>query len=191
MAAFNISYSSCCQVCTDIHPAFFRCDDCEESLCQVAASIHQRGKITKSHVLKPFDSDPANGIFTSLMSQLAVPSPLITCPQHKEEFKYFDEDCKKLLCRDCAIVTHHGHRCSFIKDAADTKQVLLESSVQEARFQCDAIKKAEAEVSVVKSKLQEEYQQVHQAIGDLFDRVSSLSYNSYDNVISQLPLFIS
>jgi hypothetical protein len=76
-----------------------------------------------------------------------------------------------------------------MKDAAHTKQVLLESSVQEARFQCDAIKKAEAEVSAVKSKLQEEYQQVHQAIGDLFDRVSPLSYYRYNNLIS--PLFIS
>jgi hypothetical protein len=46
--------------------------------------------------------------------------------------------------------------------------------VQEARFQNDAIKKAEAEVSEVKSKLQKEYQEVHQVIGDLFDRVSSL-----------------
>ena len=196
MAAFHkssssTSTSSCCQVCIDIHPAIFRCDECEENLCQVAANIHQRGKSTKNHALRPIDTEAATDIITNLMSQLAVLSPLITCPEHREEFKYFDEDCKKLLCRDCAIVTHHGHRCSFIKDAADTKQVLLESSVQEARFQCDAIKKAEAEVSVVKSKLQEEYQQVHQAIGDLFDRVRSLSYNSYDNVISQLSLFIS
>jgi hypothetical protein len=72
------------------------------------------------------------------------------------------------------VVTHNGHRCSFIKDAATINRVLLESSLQEARFQNDAIKEAEAEVSEVKSKSQTEYQQVHQAIGDLFDRVSSL-----------------
>ncbi|MFN9959242.1 MAG: B-box zinc finger protein, partial [bacterium] len=149
MAAFNNSSSStstsscCCQVCTDIHPAIFRCDECEENLCQVAANIHQRGKSTKNHVLRPIDTEaatditePSNDIITNLMIQLAVLSPLIICPEHREEFKYFDEDCKKLLCRDCAIVTHHGHRCSFMKDTAHTKQVLLESSVQEARFQC-------------------------------------------------------
>ena len=193
MADFNISSSSssssCCQVCADIHSAIFRCDECEENLCQVAANIHQRGKSTKNHVLKRIDTQTANDIITDLISQLAVPSPLITCPQHREEFKYFDEDRKKLLCRYCAIITRHGHRCSFMKDAANTKQVVLESPAQEARFQCDAIKKAEAEVSVVKSKLQEDYQQVHQAIGDLFDRVSPLSYHGYNNLIS--PLFIS
>ncbi len=145
----------------DIHPASFRCDECEENLCQVASNIHQRGKSTKNHVLKPIETQPANDIISSLMDQLAILSPMITCPQHKEEFKYFDEDCKQLLCRDCVVVTHHGHRCSFIKDAATINRVLLESSVQEARFQNDAIKKAEAEVSEVKSKLQTEYQQFH------------------------------
>jgi hypothetical protein len=184
MAAFNPSASASgsasstyyCQVCSDIHTAIFRCDECEENLCQVAASFHQKGKSTKNHALKAIESPPANDIISNLMGQLSILSPMITCPQHKEEFKYFDEDCKKLICRDCVVVSHHGHRCSFIKDAATSHRALLESSVQEARFQSDAIKKAEAEVSVVKSKLQEEYQQVHQSIGDLFDRVSSYSY---------------
>lgn len=165
-----------CQVCNDIHSAIIHCEVCGEGLCEVAAKIHQNGKTTKDHALKPLVIEPANEVIASLLNELTHLLPMITCSLHNEEFKYYDEDCKRLLCRDCAVATHHGHRCIFIKDATITHLNFLLSKVQEVKFQSDVIKQAETATSIVRSKLSEEYERIHQDIGQRFDLVSSRQF---------------
>ncbi len=168
----SASGSSICQVCNDKHSAVYRCDICDEFMCETVAQFHLNSKLTKNHHLILLEVTPDSQVRAKLLSQLNELAPLVTCNLHQEDFRFYDEDCKQLLCRDCAIVTHHGHRCCFIKDAAINHYSYLESQIQETKYQSNSIKQAAVNISNIKVKLLEDCSRVHLEIDKLFDEVS-------------------
>ena len=95
-----------CESGLDENPAFARCLNCSEYLCESCFTIHQRLKATKDHNMLTLEnikkSDKKLGVQSVQRRQY--------CEEHEEEvLKLFCKTCKKVICRDCALVKHREH----------------------------------------------------------------------------------
>ena len=69
------------------------------------------------------------------------------CPEHNDqEFRYFDEDCGRVICIDCLALNHNGHKCVTLAEAASKSRKEMEALVTKASSQAKKIKVAEDEV---------------------------------------------
>ena len=127
-----------CEPCGKKHPATFCCLDCKENMCDTAARIHKSSKLSRDHRVVTFKELKANPL-------LAFASVL--CPEHNDQFRFFDEDCGFVICRDChTLNNHNGHKCVSLAEAASKYRKEMEALVTKASSQAEKIKAAEAQV---------------------------------------------
>ena len=91
------------------------------------------------------------------------------CPTHGDQFRFYDEECKKVLCRDCVILDHNGHKCVQLKEAATKARVEVQHSMQVAIVSAaemdELASKAEASSKELSEALQSEKKKVIDAFG--------------------------
>ena len=126
-----------CEACDEKHPANFCCLDCKENMCKTAAQFHTRNKASRDHRVVSLEELEAN-------PQLASVSVL--CPEHNDQFRFFDQDCGCVICRDCYALNHSGHKCVVVAEAASKYRQEMEALVTKASCQVEKIKVAEAQV---------------------------------------------
>ena len=126
-----------CEACDEKHPATFCCLDCKENMCKTAAQIHKRSKLSRDHHVVTFKELKAN-------PQLASVSVL--CPEHSDQFRFYDQDCGRVICRDCYALNHSGHKCVALAEAASKYRQDMKGLVTKACGQVENIKVAEAQV---------------------------------------------
>ena len=126
-----------CEACDEKHLATFCCLDCKENMCKTAAQIHKRSKLSRDHHVVTFKELKAN-------PQLASVSVL--CPEHNDQFRFYDQDCGRVICRDCYALNHSGHKCVALSEAALKYRQDMKGLVTKASGQVEKIKVAEAQV---------------------------------------------
>ena len=126
-----------CEACDEKHPATFFCLDCKENMCKTAAQIHKRSKLSRGHRVVTFKELKAN-------PQLASVSVL--CPEHNDQFRFFDENCGHVICRDCYALNHNGHKCVIVAEAASKYRQEMEALVTKANCQAEKINAAKDQV---------------------------------------------
>eukprot|EP00808_Paulinella_micropora_P029215 g48464.t1 len=150
-----------CEICGgEQHPAVSRCLECQESMCQIAADFHLRHKLSRDHrlvTLAELKSHP----------QLAAISVL--CLEHKDPFRYFDQDCGQLICRDCFALKHHGHKCQSIVEAAAHCREGLRTIVEQTNATAGKLQAAEERVETVSRELDYKHEQEAAKIHTVFE----------------------
>ena len=106
-------------------------------MCDTAAQIHKSSKLSRDHRVVTFKELKAN-------PQLTFASVL--CPEHNDPFRFFDEDCGFVICRDCYTLNHNGHKCVALAEAASKYRKEMENLVTKASSQAKKIKAAQAQV---------------------------------------------
>ena len=125
------------EACDEKHSANFCCLDCKENMCKTAAQFHTRNKASREHRVVSLEELEAN-------PQLASVS--VVCPEHNDQFRFFDQDCGRVICRDCYALNHSGHKCVVAAEAASKYRQDMEALVTKASSQVEKIKVAEAKV---------------------------------------------
>ena len=127
-----------CEACDKKHPANFCCLYCKKKMCKTAAQFHTRNKASCYHRVVSLEEMKAN-------PQLVFLS--VHCPVHNDqEFRYFDEDCCRVICIDCHTLNHNGHKCVTLAEAASKYRKEMEALVTKASSQAKKIEAAEAKV---------------------------------------------
>ena len=127
-----------CEACDEKHPSMFFCWDCKENMCKAAAQIHKRSKLSRDHRVVTFNELKANP---------QVASVSVLCPEHNDPFRFFDENCGHVICRDCYALNHNGHKCVVVAEAASKYRQEMEALVTKASCQVEKIKVAEDQVA--------------------------------------------
>ena len=136
-----------CEACDENHPANFRCLDCKENMCKTAAQFHTRNKASRDHRVVTLEELEANPQLVSVS---------LTCQKHNDKFRFFDEKCGQVVCRECIALEHFGHECLPLAEAAikytpqvelliaETNDLLFEAAVLEGRVKAvrDELEKA-------------------------------------------------
>ena len=126
-----------CEACDEKHPATFFCLDCKENMCKTAAQIHKRSKLSRDHRVVTFKELKANPQLTSVS---------VLCPEHNDQFRFFDENCGHVICRDCYALNHNGHKCVIVAEAASKYRQEMEALVTKASCQAEKINAAKDQV---------------------------------------------
>ena len=116
-----------CESGVDENTAVAHCLTCSDHLCEGCFELHKKQKLTREHnvvLLKDLQQlDRRTGIKSVRRVQ--------RCEEHREEpLKLFCKTCKKVICRDCALVKHREHSYVFVHEFRPETQRRLEALVK-------------------------------------------------------------
>ena len=66
---------------------------------------------------------------------------------HNEPFKYWDVQCGRLLCVDCAVLQHVGHKCQSLSEAAGARRGEVAALLARADKQVGQLQSVEGQVA--------------------------------------------
>ena len=131
-------------------------------MCKTAAQFHKRSKASRDHRVVSLEELNEN-------PQLASVSVL--CPEHNDQFRFFDQDCGRVICRDCYALNHSGHKCVAVADAASKYRKEMEALVTKASSQVEKIKAAESRVMRASVSMKEACVERNDEIQEFFQQV--------------------
>jgi len=158
-----------CDSCDSSDAPVNRCATCCQFLCEVCTAAHKRGRGTKTHHLMSLEEAKEEG-------PIAVVRPSF-CKEHEGEMhKLFCETCDEAACRDCTIIKHRDHRCTFIKDYFAKEKDIIIKILSETKTKASTLQDAVSGVSEMKRNVQSHAEQTVQNVTNFFhDLTASLS----------------
>ena len=96
----------------------------------------------------------------------------VFCPEHNEQYRFFDEECNHVVCRDCVTLKHNGHKCLSLAEAASKYRQEMEALATKASNHAEGIKAAETQVAAVIRDLNKAYEVQAAQIKGAFKEVS-------------------
>eukprot|EP00808_Paulinella_micropora_P030260 g45958.t1 len=148
--------------CDEQHPATSWCLECNENLCKEAARWHTRNKTLQTHrviSLEELEASP---------QLAAIP---IFCSEHNALFRYDDQHCGRVICRDCFPLKHNGHKCSSLAEAASKCREEMRALSAKATAHAAEIKAAETRMVGVHQNLERKHEQEAAKIRATFKEV--------------------
>ncbi|CAH1797256.1 unnamed protein product [Owenia fusiformis] len=112
-----------CDICIqdgDNIQAISRCFECAENLCQSCEKTHKRFRAFKSHTLCELTGDLEQDTRIALENFY---KRNIDCSKHPDEpLRFYCKNDKSVVCRDCCITNHSGHKCVDIEEAVNAEK---------------------------------------------------------------------
>ena len=168
-----------CQICEEEnHPASHKCLDCDEYMCEIMMKAHKKIKVSRDHAVFSLAELHKN---PNLKSQVRF------CQEHgNEQFRYYDTECKKVICRDCFALEHTGHKCVALSKAAeDVKSEIKDMISSTVKLQENA-EKAEVGLVELRGKLDLNYQCNRKDIKDIFEKLHRELLAKEDALLNQV-----
>ena len=184
-----------CELCSRAKVEAF-CRQCAEFICSDCVTSHRRMKTFATHKVVTLQELKEGGAKAIPLKE----APPSMCKDHNEQLKIYCFGCNHLICRDCVISDHAGHKFEFVnKSAPRYKKTLKESLVPLAKIQTNLsavtreVEKVEKEVSqqhkAVAGTIEQSFKQLHEILHkrekQLLDRASELKQQKLDNLGAQ------
>ncbi|XP_002155989.2 E3 ubiquitin-protein ligase TRIM33 isoform X1 [Hydra vulgaris] len=178
-----------CTSCDDRSPAGSYCMNCNEWLCKVCVTAHQRVKVTKDHIIQSQSSSEHSPVGTS--NPQTKEKPLFCKVHPHEQLRLFCANCDKLTCRDCQLVEHKDHRYQFIEEAASKHREILRKLLQYLQINLGFLKETIQEVEKVSTGLAEQEATVEAQVNKSFDAMVSAIRSRQESLIKELKVIVS
>ena len=142
---------------------------------QLSASMskvieQEKMKVFTSHVVASLVDLKKGGVKNIPLKE----APEVKCPEHQEFIRLFCFDCDRLICRDCTIVDHNGHKFEFLNKCASENRKTLRDSL-------DPLQKVQADIASAEKTLATEHanvvaqkEEVCKSIEQSFDTLKAL-----------------
>ena len=184
-----------CEMCSGAKAEAF-CRQCTDFICNDCAKLHTKLKVFAGHKVVTLQELKEGGAKAIPLKE--TPPPM--CKDHNEQLKIYCFDCNHLICRDCVISNHSGHKFEFVnKSAPRYKKIVKEDLAPLVKIQTN-ISAATREVEMVEREVSEQHKAVAGTIEQLFkqlyeilrkrekqllDRASELKQQKLDNLGAQ------
>ena len=188
-----------CEMCSGAKAEAF-CRQCTYFICSDCVRSHSKMKVFAGHDVVTLQELKEGG--AKVIPLKEAPPPV--CKDHDEQLKIFCFDCNRLICRDCIIYDHAGHKSEFVKKSAPQyKKTLKESLAPLAKIQTN-LSAATREVEMVEGEVSEQhkvvagtieksfsqlYEILHKREKQLLNRASELKQQKLDNLGAQKKSF--
>ena len=116
-----------CGNCDERKSLKFYCADCNHFLCEDCAGGHRKWKVLSSHRVKEIGNFESSDVQDYSRKANA-------CKQHKDEFRFFCEQCKTCICRDCAILDHEDHKKMSLEKGLEKKKAEIDVKIREVQL---------------------------------------------------------
>ena len=160
-----------CEQCATSGKAVAFCRQCADFICENCVLSHKNLKVFAGHVVSSLEELKKGGVKNIPLKEV----PPVTCEDHGGEPKrLFCFDCECLICRDCTIIDHVGHKFEFVsKCAPESRRTLRESLAPLQKVQADL---AEAEKRLVseEAKVGRQEEEVCRSIWRSFEQLKAV-----------------
>ena len=161
-----------CEMCSRAKAEAF-CRQCTEFICNDCVKLHGVLKMFVGHKVVTLQELKEGGAKAIPLKE----APPSMCKDHDEPLKIYCFDCNHLICRDCVISGHAGHKFEFVKKSAPQyKKTLKESLVPLAKIQAN-ISAATTEVEKVEREVSGQHKAVTSTIEQLFKQLYEILHN--------------
>lgn len=161
----------CCDSCeTEDSAAKYRCDQCLQFLCDFCAQAHRRMSVTRNHVIVSIEE---------LLSRVELSGPVALqrpyfCKRHKgEPFRYYCQDCREQLCREC-VEQHRTHATTLLEEAATQTKRSIIQALKKAQVNSKPVVNSLLTVKSTMKDVDKSVTHVNNAIKKTFDRLIEL-----------------
>ena len=153
------------------------CCTCRGFLCTDCDHQHTISRRLKTHNIFTLEKAREMKDFAKELKQFVAPPPL-TCPQHNHlEISIFCTTCSMLVCMQCIVITHQGHKFEELPAFAETKRMEAEKGkgkISDAVSKLDAVitrgkavlKQVDVRKNEVDDTIREKFQQVYKLMQD-------------------------
>ena len=188
-----------CEMCSRAKAEAF-CRQCTEFICNDCVKLHGVLKVFAGHKVVTLQELKEGGAKAIPLKE----APPSMCKDHDEPLKVFCFDCNCLICRDCVISSHAGHKFEFVKKSAPQyKKTLKENLAPLAMIQTNIsattreVEKVEREVSeqhkAVAGTIEQSFKQLYEILRkrekQLLERASELKQQKLDSLGAQKKNF--
>ena len=115
-----------CGNCDERKSLKFYCADCNHFLCEDCAGAHKKMKTLSGHQVKEIGNFKASDARDYVRRANA-------CKQHNDEVRFFCEQCKTCICRDCAILDHEDHKKMSLERGLEKKKSEIQFKLREVQ----------------------------------------------------------
>ena len=184
-----------CEMCSRAKAEAF-CRQCTEFICDDCVKLHGVLKMFAGHKVVTLQELKEGGATAIPLKE--APPPM--CKDHDEQLKIYCFDCNHLICRDCVLYDHAGHKSDFVKKSAPQyKKTLKQNLAPLEKIQTNIsaatreVEKVEREVSEqhkdVAGKIEQSFKQLYEILRkrekQLLDRASELKQQKLDSLGAQ------
>ena len=162
-----------CEVCSHGKATAF-CRQCVKFICEECVKSHQRMvAVFVRHVVSTLEELKQGGV-----SELSVvDTPPKKCTDHDEPKKIFCFDCNHLICRDCVVIDHAGHKYEFVKKAVPVTRKKLAEHIS-------PLKNLLPDLSTAVSRVRDTKQEI-QAEGELMEKQVNAKFQELHDILEQ------
>ena len=156
-----------CEMCSKLGKAKAFCRNCMMFICAECVDHHQNLKVFAGHKTSFLDNLKEGGA-----REFITPEPTLQmCKLHDESMKFYCFDCSCLVCRDCTVDDHLGHKYQFVRKAAPEVKKKLSQHLEPLREIKDGLMCAVKEVRTTRSELEAEGHAVVEGIENWCDEL--------------------
>ena len=158
-----------CEMCSRAKAEAF-CRQCTDFICNSCVGLHQTLQMFAGHKVVTLQELKEGGAKEIPLKE----APPSMCKDHDEQLKIYCFDCAHLICRDCIIYDHAGHKSEFVKKSAPRyKKTLKDSLTPFARIQTN-ISAATREIEKVEKEVSEQHKSATGTIQRLFNQLHEI-----------------
>jgi len=163
------SSKECCSACSE--EATLWCQEDECSFCAThAEDAHKYGK-SRYHTLV----HPSKKIIK------------VYCPQHKKESEKFCQQCETIICMDCFIFDHIGHKISTVESVFEDRKMKLHT--EWTILESELVKKLSEEQTQLDkfiTEVSDNLRSTRETITEYFDNAIELLHKRRKELLSQV-----
>ena len=170
-----------CQSCSEAKAVSF-CHTCSIFICTSCTNAHKKMKVFEDHKAVPI-SEMREGALVQLPTKKAP-----TSPYQKHEGKHcklYCFDCEQLICRDCTLVDHTGHKFDFVKGIANAFREEVLSSIVPLQETHNNITTPIARVECSKREIRDQGTDVAMTITQSFEELRTVLNNHEQLLLHQ------
>ena len=158
-----------CELCPRGKATAF-CRQCVKFICDECVKSHKRMNMFAGHVVSTLEELKQGGV----KELSVVDTPAQKCPDHDEPLKIFCFDCKQLICRDCVIFEHAGHKSAYVKKAAPETRKKLAEHLSPLKNLLPDLSTAVNQVRATKQEIQAEGKLVEKQVNAKFQELHDI-----------------
>ena len=171
-----------CELCS-VDKAEGFCRQCAQLVCEKCIESHRRMKMFAEHRIDEL-KEGANEI-------IKEEPPLQMCKEHGEAMRIYCFDCNCLICRDCTIKDHLGHRYEFVmKSAPEMKKKLIKQLdiLKEVKIDMSC---AVEEIKSTKCDIEAQWESMANDINGSFDELRKIIENHRKELLKEAALKVT
>ena len=170
MAKAEGKVEAVCESCSLKGKAIAFCRQCTAFLCAHCVEQHKRLRVFAGHKVDTLEDLKKGGALDIPLKEAPPPK----CPEHDELMKIFCFDCNCLICRDCTVIDHNGHKFNFLKKCATESRKSLRDSLTPLRKVQANITGADKKLVATEAQVDAQEKEVCQTIKRSFAQLKAV-----------------